>query len=118
MVRHHILQTMGYNCGHHGGLGLGHLDDGEEVEALLKVNSRLTLQVSPLLVPAVLHHCVLVLPFMVGSEKLPRQPGEDTMQIRVSITLISPSIENHNDQVDKEARHGLGDADHTVGEED
>ena len=54
----------------------------------------------------------------LGSEKLPRQPSEDTMQITASITLTSPSIESHNDQVDNEAGDGLGDADHTIGEED
>ena len=40
------------------------------------------------------------------------------MQVTVSITLTSPSIESHNDQVDNEAGDGLGDADHTIGEED
>ena len=33
-VRPLDLQTMGYYCGDHGGPGLGHLDDGEEVGAI------------------------------------------------------------------------------------
>ena len=109
---------MGYNYGDHGGLGLGHLDDGEEVGAVASELEGAPLRVGPLLAPAVLHHRVLVLPLRVGSKKLPRQPDEGTMQITVSITVISPSIGSHNDQVDEEAGHGLGDADHTVGEED
>ena len=117
-VRPLDLQAMGYYYGDHGGLGLGHLDDGEEVGAVASELESAPLRVGPLLAPAVLHHRVLVLPLRVGPEKLSRQPGEGTMQITVSITVISPSIGSHNDQVDKEAGHGLGDADHTVGEED
>ena len=97
---------------------ISYLYDGEEVGAVAGELKGAPLRVGPLLAPAVLHHRVLVLPLRVGSEKLPRQPSEGTMQITVSITVISPSIGSHNDQVDKEARHGLGDADHTVGEED
>ena len=54
---------------------IGHLNDGEEVGAVAGELEGAPLRVSPLLAPAVLHHRVLVLPFRVGSEKLPRQPG-------------------------------------------
>ena len=54
---------------------MNHLDNGEEVGAVAGELEGAPLRVSPLLAPTVLHHRVLVLPFRVGSEKLPRQPG-------------------------------------------
>ena len=63
---------------------------------------------------------MLVLPFRIDREKLPRQPGGCgiyNIDIFLNFVQLSPSIGSHDDQVNKEAGHGLGDADNTVGKE-
>ena len=63
---------------------------------------------------------MLVLPFRIDREKLPRQPGGCgiyNIDIFLNFVQLSPSIGSRDDQVDKEAGHGLGDADNTVGKE-
>ena len=54
---------------------IGHLNDGEEVGAVAGELQGAALRVGPLLAPAVLHHCVLLLPARIGIDQLPRQPG-------------------------------------------
>ena len=54
---------------------ISHLDDGEEVGAVAGELQRAPLRVGPFLAPAVLHHCVLLLPARIGIDQLPRQPG-------------------------------------------
>ena len=51
-VRPPDLQAMRYHYADHGGPGLGHLDDGEEVGAIAGELEGAPLRVNPLLAPA------------------------------------------------------------------
>ena len=66
---------------------ISHLNDGEEVGAVAGELQGAALRVGPFLAPAVLHHCVLLLPARIGIDQLPRQPGGCGSIIIFSIDL-------------------------------